>query len=139
MDWWSGRTTSEFLNPAMSWDFHPSRYRDFTKNYHVLWLKQNFMPDALPNTNTVSTAKSWVFFVRHHATKLDTIKVTSVTIYVHKQTSLFLQTAVQELYHPLPNLWNNFLFEQVHHGKLVIQELSDQSWYRVVTLNNQGN
>ena len=69
--------------------------------------------DALPNTNTVQNqhAKSLVFFLRHHLTGLDTIKVTNFTIHVRKQTSFFLRAAVQGLYHPLPGRRNNFLFE----------------------------
>ena len=77
----SGWTTSEFTNPIVSW---------------IKGL------DAFPNTNTSQ--------IQWKAGKVTSIKVTSFAIHVHKQTSFFLWTAVQRLYHPLLSPWNNFWF-----------------------------
>ena len=104
MDWRSGWTTSEFTNPNVSWEFHPSRYKEFTKNCHVFMIEAKcyrWIPFLTPALFKISTVKSCQgYYCQGYF----------CTVHIRKQTSFFLRTTVQRLYRPLPVPWNNFIW-----------------------------
>ena len=103
----------------MSWEFHPARYKEFTKNCHAFMIEATFyawMPFLTPTLFKIS-----------HSEKLSRLLLSRLLLlpYMSASKPVFFfkqQSRDYTIRYPVPGI--TFYLTQVHHGKLVIQELS---------------
>ena len=125
MVWRSGRTISQtFSDPTVRLGISPLSWQKFTRNCHDKKSKLSFTTGcALPNTNTYN---SEVFFLRHHLT-ISWHNWGSSTINIRIPSNTIFEQLSRDytVCYPVPGV--TFCEKQVHHEKVVTQELSDQS------------